>query len=150
MTLGELIDRLKAVKNKNKLVLIQPGNRNPAGFDSWRGSYDELALGHSGSEPVTILELLKQARAANGKTFWGYKGGEFVMDRFTPVWIDNPGEYHEDSLEIGFETETDLNFFSGPGGKLTQDDYEQIADQFGQDSETIRDIHRAILMVDNR
>lgn len=147
MTLGELIDQLKAVKDKTKVVLIQPGNRNPAGFDSWRGSYDELALGYGGSEPVTVKQLLKQARAANGKTFNGWKGGEFVMDRSTPVWIDNPGEYHEQALEIAIETDIELNFFSGFRGTPTYDEYQEIAEQFGLDAKTIQQIHMAIALV---
>jgi hypothetical protein len=92
MTLGELIDQLKRVKDKTKAVKIQPGHRNPDGFDSWRGSYDELALGYGGNQPVTVKELIKQAKAANGNTYTGYKGGEFVMSLSTPVWVDNYGD----------------------------------------------------------
>lgn len=147
MTLGELIDQLKKVKDKTKPVKIQPGDRNPDGFDSWRGSYDELALGYGGNQPVTVKELIKQAKAANGKTFCGWKGGEFEMSLHTEVWIDNPGEYHECPLETVIEDTESVNIYCESNSSVSERDYEEIAEQFGQDVRTIRQIHMALLSV---
>lgn len=61
---------------------------------SWRGSYDELTLCHceNDSEPITVKALLAEAEEAlAGKVFTGYKGGEFVMREWTPVWADDWG-----------------------------------------------------------
>jgi hypothetical protein len=73
-------------------------------FFSWRGSYDELTLhesygewnggGYDHAPPVTVAELLKKAREADGGTFEGWKGGDFTMGRHTPVWADAPGDYN--------------------------------------------------------
>lgn len=79
MMLSELIAALK-VENPNQLV--------PVGFGephSYRGYYDELAF-----EPVedtTVGEMLEAAKSALGKTFEGYKGGDYVMGEYTTVWL---------------------------------------------------------------
>lgn len=64
----------------------------PQAFDSWRGRYEQLTL-IPGDEPQTVGHLLELATAANGATFTGYKGGDFVMNENTPVWADPYGEY---------------------------------------------------------
>ena len=57
---------------------------------SWRGVYAELAF-----EPkagATAGDVLKEARAAVGSTFEGYKGGEYVMDEDTLCHVDAYGD----------------------------------------------------------
>lgn len=51
---------------------------------SYRGYYDELAF-----EPMdtTIQEMLEACENADGKTYHGYKGGDFEMDGDTEVHI---------------------------------------------------------------
>ena len=63
---------------------------------SWRGRYNELTLdcGEKDDAPRTVADLLKDAKEADGKTFQGYKGGDYVMGRHTAVWADEWGEYH--------------------------------------------------------
>ena len=79
MNLGELIDQLKKYNPDTKVKL---------GFGyphSYRGYYECLAF-----EPVentTIGEMLKHAESSLGKTFEGWKGGDFKMDERTTVWI---------------------------------------------------------------
>ena len=38
-----------------------------------------------------MKEILKEALLAHGKTFEGYKGGEFTMEGDTPVWYSHYG-----------------------------------------------------------
>jgi hypothetical protein len=45
-----------------------------------------------------VATLLDDACAAVGKTFEGYKGGEFVMGRNTPVWTDQSGDYYRRAI----------------------------------------------------
>ena len=45
-----------------------------------------------GSSGPTVAFLLEDAEAANGKTFEGYKGGDYTMDIATAVWADEWGE----------------------------------------------------------
>ena len=83
MTLSELIEELK--KHDPKLVVLH-------GFDtphSYRGFYDQLAF--APAENVTVGSMLSDARWALGKTFTGWKGGEFVMGGYVDVWLAEVG-----------------------------------------------------------
>jgi hypothetical protein len=100
LTLGEVISKCEAIaKRKYKLHDgSEPGVRfdleylKPTGIDSWRGSYDELALefGTEGREPP-LSEFIEMLKEADGKTYTGYKGGDYTMSRHTPVWVANYG-----------------------------------------------------------
>lgn len=91
MRLGDLIDTLETMPH-DAPVRFDDG-RNPTKLCSWRGIYAELTLDSGAPEPPKVRELLEDARAADGKEFQGYKGGDFVMTRHTPVWADGWGEY---------------------------------------------------------
>ena len=84
MTLGELIERLEKVKDKSKV--IKKGFGEPM---SWRGIYSELAF--EPAENVTIQSMLDNAKSAIGKTFKGYKGGDYKMDTYSDVHISEYG-----------------------------------------------------------
>ena len=79
VTLGALIRYLES---------LPPDQSVAEGFGhphSYRGYYEDLAF-----EPVsgtTVQEMLDAARSAFGKTFHGYKGGEFVMGENTDCWL---------------------------------------------------------------
>ena len=98
LLLGELILKLEAVNTprkdgSEKEVRFDFGYFTPTIIDSWRGSYNELALGYSETEKdITVGELIKMLEKAIGKTYTGFKGGEFVMGRNTPIWVSNYGE----------------------------------------------------------
>jgi hypothetical protein len=94
ITLGDLIDTLEQL-NPELGVRFDSGELI-AGFESWRGDYSELSLApHSHREALspidTVGDLLAEARKADGQTFRGYKGGDFVMGRHTRVWADPYG-----------------------------------------------------------
>ena len=96
MSLGQLIDALKDVRTSNGkdglTVCFDFEYSRPTGFDSWRGVYAELALNFSFDGRETSLEdLISWAEESVGKTFEGYKGGDFTMTRETPVWVANCG-----------------------------------------------------------
>jgi hypothetical protein len=87
MTLGELIAVLEKA-DPNKVV--------PVGFDnphSYRGYYEELAFEPAAN--VRVASMLACAREALGRTYQGYKGGDFKMGEYSPVWIANYGECGE-------------------------------------------------------
>ena len=86
MDLQQLIDTLSAHPDQDAVFKI--GFKNP---DSWRGSYDEIAFAPAKDVPLALM--LKQAEACLGSTFTGYKGGEFTMEKHTPIHIDNYGEW---------------------------------------------------------
>lgn len=79
---------------RNPPVRFEDGSV-PDGFHSYRGYYDHLAMGSRLPEasecPVRAQNLLRELRYANGGTYHGWKGGEFVMGDDTPVWRAEAG-----------------------------------------------------------
>lgn len=64
----------------------------PFGFgapDSYRGYYSELAF--VPMECSIISEMLDHAKSALGKTFTGYKGGEYTMGEYAECYIAEYG-----------------------------------------------------------
>ena len=84
MTLGKLITVLEAMPKDSMVAnLCDPR--------SYRGYYIDLAFDHEkGKRPA--VELLKECKETVGKVFSGYKGGDYVMDESTPIWIAGYGE----------------------------------------------------------
>jgi hypothetical protein len=67
----------------------------PTDFRSWRGSYSEFAIGYAESkweDRPTLGAFVGDLRRCVGAVYPGWKGGEFVMSRTTPVWVANAGE----------------------------------------------------------
>jgi hypothetical protein len=102
LTLGDLIDLLEPINalQKDRIETNQQEATVcydfeylfPTSIDSWRGSYAELALNWSASENrMKVSEFISMLNDAVGKTFEGYKGGEYLMSRDTPIWVANEG-----------------------------------------------------------
>ncbi len=95
LTLGELILKLEAIDDKTLPVIFDGKKHYPTGVDSWRGSYCELAIEYSTTScHMSVKGLLKILKNTVGKTFTGYKGGEFLMGKTTPIWVANYGVSH--------------------------------------------------------
>jgi hypothetical protein len=116
LLLGEIILKLEAVKDKEKPLYIDLMDKRPKGVNSWRGSYGELAIqtegfgyyqgklkkdwgGYQeyedisiGKENPSVNEWIGVLNEAIGKTFTGYKGGDYLMGKNTPVWLAEYGE----------------------------------------------------------
>lgn len=106
MTLGRFIDLLKQQPQDNE-VRYDFGYLRPTSFHSWRGDYNHLALGwEESSDSIKVAALLERAEACVGKTFEGYKGGDFKMERYTRLWVDNYGDGGQ--IEIVKVSNTDL------------------------------------------
>lgn len=98
LTLGELILKLEPIVEKQKERKDEAEVKYdfeylfPTSIDSWRGSYDELALNFEiEGNCMKVTDFLKMLKEALGKEFTGYKGGEFYMNKNTPVWVANYG-----------------------------------------------------------
>lgn len=77
----------------SKPVYYDFGRLFPTDFDSYRGYYEQLALGVSnGAHQHTAGTLFKAAKQCMGKIFTGYKGGDYLMTATTPIWVDNVGD----------------------------------------------------------
>lgn len=92
LSLGELIEKLSRAPKQDATVAFDFGDMVPDGLESWRGSYAELALEFKGGwDGPKCRDLLLECQDADGKTFTGYKGGDFTMHRDTPIWVANHG-----------------------------------------------------------
>ena len=87
MVLKELIEWLET---HDAGIVLPYGFHRP---HSYRGFYDELAF--EPAENVTIGSMLECARAANGETYNGYKGGCYKMGEYTNVWLAERGSTGE-------------------------------------------------------
>jgi hypothetical protein len=94
MNLGQFIDQLEKLDPKDWIwIADSPVTLRPAGFDSYRGHYEDLAIAaETGRSPRLVREVLDEAKRALDQTFTGYKGGEYRMNRHTRIWISNYGE----------------------------------------------------------
>lgn len=92
--LGDLIKDLEKYKDYDYglMEVVFDDGSIPAEFDSWRGSYCELALGYKKDGICHAHSLYVKAFNTNGSIFEGYKGGEFIMDLDTPIHQANYGE----------------------------------------------------------
>lgn len=96
-TLGELKDELQKYSESHFVMFDCLPQMQPTTFGSWRGSYDQLALGYEAvsytTTNVTVGALLDAIKSTNGKTFEGWKGGSYRMSYRTDVWVENRGCY---------------------------------------------------------
>jgi len=91
LTIGELIAKLESCR-LDDAVVFDFDNMHPTGIGSWRGAYEELAMGYDDKGEVgTVAIVLGWLTNAIGRTFEGYKGGSYIMGKRTPVWADNYG-----------------------------------------------------------
>lgn len=90
LTLGGLIEVLEDA-DAELPVEFEDGT-SPGALKSYRGYYSDLAFSDT-DETVIAANLLGRAREANGKTFTGYKGGDYVMNERTPLWRAEWGEW---------------------------------------------------------
>lgn len=92
MHLYELIEYLEK-EPQDKII--------PLGFHephSYRGYYQDLAF--EPKENITIAEMLMAVKGALDKTFEGYKGGDFIMNKYTDCWISHYGESQGQKIGI--------------------------------------------------
>jgi hypothetical protein len=128
LLLGEMILKLEAVENKGLPLFIDLMDKRPKGINSWRGIYAELAIQtedfgsyqteeiehtfdsgdvcykhkNIGKKNPTVAEWIDILKEAVGKTFTGYKGGDFTMGKGTPVYLAEYGNssFKTDDKEI--------------------------------------------------
>lgn len=108
LTLGELILKLESLspiykyengEETEKEVKFDFEYLHPNGLSSWRGSYSELAINFSSDgKNSTLKEFITELKGAIGKTYQGYKGGDFLMGKTTPIWVANYGNSGETAV----------------------------------------------------
>ncbi len=84
---------------------------------AWRGDYGELSLTSGESSIGTAFSELLDA---DGKTFIGYKGGQFQMHCGTPIWGDNYGDCNEYKIK-GIRFVLDKNNLTNPKAEIIRE-----------------------------
>lgn len=90
VTLGGAIEILSRIPKNYKVFLDYLEDRSLGDEMSYRGYYSDLSFEPT-AEITTVGKLLKQCENALGKTYQGYKGGDFLMDKDTPLWVSHYG-----------------------------------------------------------
>lgn len=90
ISLGYFIELLSA-RPVEQDVYFDVLNLVPTNLDSYRGYYEDLAIGFSLDGRCLVGALLAECRAAVGAEYQGYKGGEYIMDEDTALWVSNWG-----------------------------------------------------------
>ena len=89
----ELQEYIAILEQYPRNKTLPKGLGNP---HSWRGAYVELAF--EVVENTTVGEMLDCAKECIGKTFEGWKGGEFKMHETTEINIElEEGAYSDNS-----------------------------------------------------
>lgn len=96
LTLGQLIEAINRERDRSDAsqpVRFDFVNMHPTRVASYRGFYDQLAIGYTDQGPeATVHDVLTMLTRAVGDIFDGYKGGRFLMRSATPMWVANYGE----------------------------------------------------------
>lgn len=131
-TIGDLLDALEALPltfdtvdgPHPKEVCFDFGQTVPGHLTAWRGSYREAALtfndpdpdGYYGYHQTTASEFLAELQAAltPGRTYSGWKGGEYRFTRETPLWVAPWGQSSSTAVvgvrDLGYEIVIDTDW----------------------------------------
>lgn len=100
MTINGLIRELNRAKPDFR-VYFSFCNCVPTKIQSWRGIYDDPAIGwqpsgYSGhvEEYPTVSSLISELeKAKDGRLYEGWKGGDYSYNGDEILHVDNPGDY---------------------------------------------------------
>ena len=125
ITLGQIIDKLEKIgtkteDGKDKTIQFDFGSAIPTTLDSWRGAYDELALGYELSgydgegdwENTTAEKLLQELKSAIGKHFEGWKGGNY---KIIPGDHGSKGTYEGTATKVGANIKFEILYTTPEG-----------------------------------
>jgi hypothetical protein len=87
VTLGQLIAKLE-IAFPNADVVFDDGTA-PSRPHSYRGYYSDLAFERGFA--TTVAPFVDCLRKILNSTLKGYKGGDFLMDEGTPLWVSSYG-----------------------------------------------------------
>lgn len=111
-TLGELISTFKGIIEEGfsdlQVIIEQYKHAEPVypeSIDSWRGSYNCLAIGYgtTNSKSMSVCNFIDLLKEQDGVLYEGYKGGLYNMSLNTEVYVDNYSCYTDrfiSSVEI--------------------------------------------------
>lgn len=90
LTLGRLIRRLEKMPRSQTILTCNNGF-GIEGLCSYRGYYSDLALCPTAGAVLSAGQLLGACNEVLDTELTGYKGGEFLMTKDTPLWVAEYG-----------------------------------------------------------
>lgn len=92
--IAELLILLKHSRPDAGVIFDFPGYMSPTKVASYRGYYDMPALGYDRIYGDMTVEKLREEleNATDGRTYTGWKGGDFSYTKDDFLWAANPGE----------------------------------------------------------
>ena len=94
LTIAQIIEKCEALPNleiKISSDIEKYNGMSPVDTDSYRGSYDELAIDFDRGV-VMLSDFLKEMNSSLRRIYHGYRGGEYGMYRNTFVWVASYGD----------------------------------------------------------
>lgn len=103
ITIGELLEKLYAVQDREAEVIYDFCNLMPTKVESWRAVYAEPALGWKPRSykynNVTVAMLIEELeKGIDGRVYFGWKGGEYRYTKDSLLHVDNSGEWSDTAL----------------------------------------------------
>ncbi len=94
MDIGKIKAKLRNAPQEAEVV-FDFGGCSPTTVDSWRGIYAEPSIGWQKTYPrPTVADFLAELEeGTSGRTYYGWKGGEYSYTDSDTLHVDNPGEY---------------------------------------------------------
>jgi hypothetical protein len=89
LTLGQLIQRLEPMPGIRPILTVD--GHGIEGLGSYRGYYSDMALHPTEGLVWNAGQLLRECQRVVDTELTGYKGGEFLMERDTPLWLAGYG-----------------------------------------------------------
>lgn len=117
LTCGKLIEQLGSADPK-ALVKFDDG-RSPGELHSYRGFYQDLGVEPCKTE-ITVEQFLQELNNCLGKTYRGYRGGDYVMTKDCPVWEANWGSTGR--VLLGIEITENLVTLQGDSGECSDEE----------------------------
>ena len=91
LNLGQLLEKLRD-RDPEQYVVFDFGSCHPTTCASYRGYYEDLAIGFSEEGmPPKVKDFINLLEAAVDTVFIGWKGGEYRSSTRSSVWVANPG-----------------------------------------------------------
>lgn len=153
--LGRLIEDLE--KCDQELIIKFDDCKKPLEFDSWRGSYDCLSLTYETQDwrsddddffTIKVKDILHKAKEALGKEFTGYKGGDFIMDKSTPIYVANYGESSSPKYSCKYHSVSIKDTWKISGINICDDKVimqTKICDVYGSIEDIVEDIKNILV-----
>lgn len=95
MNIGQILKQLDTLIDANNNLTIEGVSRE---FCSYRGYYQHLAMAESVGRQMAAVAFYNVLSNQLGKTFQGYKGGDYVMEEDCLLFV---AEYGKTGQQVG-------------------------------------------------